>query len=112
MTIVKLGYDMTLNVGNFSNFKPSIELTIDTDGDVAEQIEAGREAIRLAQPVVSEELERILDIEDVKDYESLLIKHGASIEKLDKRLKSMEKAWTAQTNDVKPKPRARKKKEE
>ena len=90
MTIVKLNYGITLNTGNFCNFRPEIELTVDTDKDIEEQIENGVQAIQAIQPKLSEEMERILETEGLTGYESILVKHGESIKNLTSKVKNLE----------------------
>ena len=89
--IATLKYGMTLNTGNFNNFKPEVELSVDLEGDVDEQIAAGVEAIRKMQGALSEELERILESEGIQGYESLLIRNSEGINNLTSRMKIVEK---------------------
>ena len=95
MSLVKLNYGMTLNVGNYSNFKPELELTIDTDKDVQEQINAGVEAIRAIHPALEDEMARILETEGLSGYESVLVKNAQALKKLTERVKILEKSWTS-----------------
>ena len=109
MSLVRLSYGMTLNTGQFNNFKPDIELTIDTDKDIDEQIQAGRAAINRLAPALSEEMVNILETEGLTGYESLLIKQAAEIKNLKERLRGLEKVWTQQEKEQekidKPKPK-------
>lgn len=91
MRTATLRYGMTLNTGNFNNFKPEIEITVDLEGDIDEQIAQGVQAIHAIQPKLSEEMERILETEGLTGYESMLVQHGASIKNLVSKVKTIEK---------------------
>ena len=88
---VSLRYDLTLNTGNYNNFKPSLEFVVDTDLDIEEQILAGRSAMKALRSAVSEEMESILETEGMQGWESLLVKHDNALKNIETRLGKVEK---------------------
>ena len=87
---VALRYDITLNTGNYNNFKPSIEFVVDTEQDIERQIEEGRNALGVLRPSVSQEMEKVLEEEGVKGWESLLVKHDRVLKGMEERINEIE----------------------
>lgn len=90
MAKIRVGYSLTLNLGNFNNFKPEIMYELDTDFDLGMQLAACRDATKKALNVVSEEMEDVLEREDVKNFETTVENVKKAIVALEQRIDVVE----------------------
>ena len=90
MATVTVGMGLTVNTGNFNNFKPDVSITVDTDKDVDKQIQDAVEATRKVTAAVSEEMGIILDEEGMKEYESSMAGLKKSLGEVTQRLTALE----------------------
>ena len=90
MPLVKVGIALTINTGDFNNFKPEIHFEVDTDKDIPEQIEACVEATREVTNAVVGEMENLLDREGMKEFESTVQGMKKSLSAVERRVGDME----------------------
>jgi len=88
--IVKCGYALTVNTGNFNNFKPEVSFEIDTEKDVEAQLADAKGAIRAMLPVLSGEMENILDVEGMVEYQPLVESISKAQQEIETRLNNLE----------------------
>ena len=91
MSEVKISMGLTVNTGNYNNFKPEISITVDTDKDVTEQINRAITASREVTAAVVSEMEFLLDKEGMKDYESSVAGIRKSFLALASRVDTLER---------------------
>ena len=79
MAIIEIKQEVTLNTGNFNNYKPLVGIQIDTDKDIDVELELAIAAIKKAFTVVEDEVERQIGVTDLKNNESLSINNAKNI---------------------------------
>ena len=93
MPKVTVTLGLTLNTGNFNNFKPEIGFEVDTDKDIEEQLKACIDATRQVTQTIASEMENLLDREGMKEFESTAAGMKKSLELLERRVGKIEGNW-------------------
>ena len=96
--VVEMG--LTLNQGNFNNFKPLIRYEVDTDENIDEQLEACRLATKQITTAVSDEMEQLLDREGMKNFETTTDALKKAMVVIEERITNVENSQVTLESDV------------